>query len=199
MKNNLSLSFLGLTALLLVSCSKLPQTEIDLANAAIEETKAAGAETYAHDNFITLQDSMNRVMVNLEVQKSKLLKNYTSVVEGLSGVTGFAHEVKLETENRKAELKNEIQKTIAEVKTLIETNKQLILEAPKGKEGATALVAMQGELDSIEAAINEASTMLESGDYLATLDKARAAKEKAYSINTELTEVIAKYKGNVKN
>ena len=34
------------------------------------------------------------------------------------------------------------------------------------------------------------------GEYLASLDKAKIAKEKAGSINAELTGVIAKYKAN---
>jgi len=39
MKNRFfaSIAFLGLTALLLTSCSKVPQAEIDAANAAIEQ------------------------------------------------------------------------------------------------------------------------------------------------------------------
>lgn len=195
----MSVASFGLAALLFTGCSKIPQAEIDQANAAIEEAKVAGAETYAPDNFLALQDSFNLVMVNLETQKSKMFKNYKTVIEGLSGVGQFAQQVKLESESRKLEVKSEIQNTIAEVKTLIETNRQLILEAPRGKEEASALVAIKGELDSIEATINEANTTLEAGDFMATLEKTKAAREKANVINVELTEVIAKYKGNVRN
>ena len=189
------LSVLGLTMVLLTSCSKVPQVEIDAANVAIEAAKAAGAETYVHDNFVALQDSMNAVMVTIETQKSKFFKNYSTAKEHLVGVTTFAQEVTMQTENRKAELQAEIQNTIAEVKTLIETNRQLIQEAPKGKEGSSALLAIKDELTTIETSVNEASAMLATGDYLPTLDKANAAKEKAMAINAELTEVIAKYKG----
>ncbi|MEZ5195784.1 MAG: hypothetical protein R2764_05130 [Bacteroidales bacterium] len=68
----------------------------------------------------------------------------------------------------------------------------------KGKEGTSALVAIKGEIDAIETSINETSTLFASGDYLAPLDKANVAKEKAIAINSELTDVIAKYKANVK-
>ncbi len=94
-------------------------------------------------------------------------------------------------------MKAEIQTTIADAQALIESNRNLILEAPRGKEGTSALEAIKQELNTIETTITEANTMLESGDYIATLDKAKAAKEKASSINAELTEVIAKYKANV--
>ncbi|MBC8321071.1 MAG: hypothetical protein H8E34_10140 [Bacteroidetes bacterium] len=195
MKSNffLGLTILGLSAILLTSCSKVPQVEIDAANAAIEEAKTAGAETYVHDNYVALQDSMNAVMVSIETQKSKFFKNYATAKENLTGVTQFAIEVKVLTENRKSELKVEIQNTIAEATSLIDINRQLILKAPKGKEGTSALIAIKGELNTIEATLAEANTMLEAGDLLATLDKANAAKAKATTINTELTEVIAKY------
>ncbi len=201
MKNRFfaSIAFLGLITLLLTSCSKVPQTEIDAANAAIEQARTAGADIYVHEEFVLLQDSLNSVMVSIESKKSKFIKNYSTAKEHLTGVTQLAGEVKQQAETRKEKLKLEIQNTIAEVKTLIETNRQLILEAPKGKEGTSALVAIKGEIDGIETLINETSTMFETGDYLATLDKAKAAKEKATSINTELTDVIAKYKANVKS
>ncbi|MEZ5072173.1 MAG: hypothetical protein R2751_14740 [Bacteroidales bacterium] len=176
----------------------MPQTEIDAANAAIEQTKTAGADVYVHESFVALQDSMNHVMVRLEGQKSKFIKNYGTSKEELAAVTRYAADVQQQTEARKEELKVEIQNTIAEVKTLIESNRQLILEAPKGKEGTSALVAIKGEVDAIETAINETSTLFETGEYLATLDKAVAAKEKANAINLELTEVIAKYKSNTR-
>lgn len=196
MKNKflVGITTLGLTALLFTSCSKLPQVEIDAANTAIEEAKLAEADIYVHDNFVALQDSLKAVMVTIETQQSKFFKNYTAAKVDLTGVTEFAQKVKLQVENRKAELEVEIENTIAEVKTLIESNRQLILEAPKGKEGTSALMAIKDELNTIETTINEANSMLESGELLATLDKANAAKEKANSINTELTEVIAKYK-----
>lgn len=138
-------------------------------------------------------------MATIESQKSKLFKNYSTAKEHLAGVTQFAEEVKQQAETKKEELKTEIQNTIAEVKTLIEASRQLILEAPKGKEGTSALVAIKNELNVVETSINETNSMFEKGDYLATLDKAKAAKGKATAINTELAEVIAKYKANVKN
>lgn len=192
------IALLGLAALLTTSCSKVPQAEIDAANAAIEQAKSAGADIYVHEDFVALQDSLNSVMVNVESQKSKFIKNYSTVKEGLVGVTQYAAEVNQLAEARKEELRVKVQNTIAEVKALIESNRQLILEAPKGKEGTSALLAIKGEVDAIETSINETSTLFEAGDYLATLDKANAAKEKAMSINTELTTVIEKYKSNVK-
>ncbi len=86
MKNRffaLRIAFLGLTAFLLTSCSKVPQAEIDAANAAIEQAKTAGADVYVHENFVALQDSLKSVMVSIESQKSKFIKNYSTAKEHL--------------------------------------------------------------------------------------------------------------------
>ena len=201
MKNKIfiGITILGLSALLLTSCSKVPQTEIDAANAAVEQAKAAGADVYVHENYVVLEDSLKGVMVSIELQKSKFIKNFSTAKEHLDGVAQFAGEVKQQAETRKEELKVEIQNTISEIKNLIDVNRKLILEAPKGKGGTSALVAIKGEIDAIETSVNEINTAFETGDYPSVLDKAKAAKEKATSINTELSGVIAKYKANVMN
>ena len=192
------ITILGLSTLLFTSCSKLPQAEIDAANAAVEQAKAAGADIYVNDNYVALQDSLNAVMVSIEAEKSKFIKNYATSKEGLAGVASYATEVKQMAEKRLEEIKLEIEENIAAVNTLIDVNRQLVSEAPKGKEGTSALVAIKGEIDAIEASIQETGAMLENGEYLATHEKVKAAKEKASSINAELTEVIAKYKANAR-
>lgn len=190
--------FLGVAAVMLPSCSELPQEEIDAASAAVEEVRATGAELYVPESFIALQDSLNRVMAGIESEKSKMIKNYSTTKEHLSGVTEYAGEVKQETEAKKEEMKMDIQTTITEIKSLIEINRQLILKAPKGKEGTSALVAIKGEIDALETSISETSAMFESGEYLASLDKVNASKEKATSINAELSRVVEKYQANAR-
>ncbi|PKP08971.1 MAG: hypothetical protein CVU09_13585 [Bacteroidetes bacterium HGW-Bacteroidetes-4] len=196
MKNNFFtiIAFFGLAAFALSSCSKVPQAEIDAANTAIEQSKLAGAEVYVHESFVALQDSMNSVMVNVESQKSKFFKNYGTAKEQLIGIVTLAENVKQQTEAKKEEMKAESQTLMTETQTLIESNKQLIAQAPKGKEGAAALLAIQGENEALENALTEAKTLFETGDYMATLDKVKATKEKATAINAELTEAFAKFK-----
>lgn len=200
MKNRLlsGLTTIVLSALIFTGCSKVPQAEIDAANAAVAEAMSAGADMYTPEDFIALKDSLNAVLAGVEEQGSKFIKNYSTAKEELTGVAQFAQAVLEKSEARKEELKLESQNTITGVRTLIETNRQLILQAPKGKEGTSALVAIKGELNTIETSVNEANTLLDSGEILPSLDKGKAAMEKATAINTELTEVIAKYKANVR-
>ena len=200
MKNKIlmGLTTLGLITLLSTSCSKVPQVEIDKANALIEEAKIAGADMYEHDQFVALQDSMKSAMTEVETQKSKFIKNYSSAKKQLDVINNLALNVKQETLIKIEELKVKVQKSIVDVNTLIETNKQLLLEAPKGKEGTLALNAIKGELTAIETSVEEVKVLVNEEDYLNALNAINAAKEKATSINTELNDVINKYKARAK-
>ena len=182
-----------LFAILLTACGKVPQAEIDLAYAVIDSARTAGAEVYLPDEFSALTDSLNSALVLSEGQGSKMIKNYGEVKDKLSVITEQARELKIKTEARKEELTTQINETIAGIKTLLEENKQLIAQAPKGKEGTAALVAIKSDLSVIEATIAEVEMMMGEGDLLSCHDKASAAMQEAMSINDELTEVIAKY------
>jgi hypothetical protein len=182
-------------ALLLTGCSKVPQTELDAANTAIEAAKTAGANLYLPDAYAALQDSMKVITEKIELQKTKMFKKYGEVKEKLSTLTLMADSVARQTAVRINEVKTEVQNTLAEVKTILEENKQLIVKAPKGKGGSAALLEIKNEISVIEGSLDEASKLFETNEYIAALDKVKAAKNKASSINAELKEVIAKYSG----
>ena len=178
---------------LLSSCGKVPQAEIDAANAAIQAAQAAGADVYVAGDYAALQDSMNVVNQKVEEQNGKLFKNYKEVSATLAIVTQMAGEVQSKTEAKKEEVKNEIANFQNEVSELVARNNDLIANAPKGKEGKAALEAIKGDNNVVETTMTEVSTLTASGELISALDKAKAAKEKAQALNDELSEVIAKY------
>jgi len=72
-------------------------------------------------------------------------------------------------------------------------------KAPKGKEGKAALEAISQEISAVEAVATEVSSgMASNADILTLSEKVKPAVEKAKSINTELTDVMAKVKGGKK-
>ena len=191
----LGLLALGLTVMF-SSCGKMPQADIDAANAAIDSAKMAGADVYITDEFIAVQDSLKSAMEKVESQKSKFLfKNYDAAVKQLKEVKMLADQAKENAIVKKNEVKEEVQTALGEVNALVTENKTLITKAPKGKEGKAALEQMQTELTAIETSVTEATTLNGNGEYMAAKEKLMAAKEKATSINAELKNAIAKYKG----
>ncbi|MDX9695338.1 MAG: hypothetical protein RBT49_06065 [Bacteroidales bacterium] len=193
MKNKL---FLGLVAIMFVtvlaSCDKIPQAEIDAANAALTEAQAAGAEMYVPQDYLLVKDSLNAILAKVEVQNSKFFKKFGECKEQLVGVTTLASDLKGKTATRKEEVKKELETALEEIKVVMEENNKLFAKAPRGKEGKEALEQIKAELGVIETTVGEATNMLASGDYLPALDKVKAAKEKANSILDELKAAIAK-------
>lgn len=64
---------LAIVAMLVLAagCAKVPQAEIDSAQASLQEAQMAGAEIYQPAQMAALQDSFNKVMEQVEAEKSK--------------------------------------------------------------------------------------------------------------------------------
>ncbi|MFH1297574.1 MAG: hypothetical protein ABIJ04_09915 [Bacteroidota bacterium] len=199
MKKNLFLMLLGLGTILMLttSCAKLPQEDVDAANASVEAAKAVEAHRYLPADFNALQDTLNKAMTEIEAQKSKfsLFRSYKVAKALLAEVDTMAATLKENAIVRKEEVKNEVQAALTETNTLIETVKALIKKAPRGKEGKAALEAIQTDLAGVEAALTEVTTLVNNGDYLTAQEKVNAAKAKLESLKSELDEAIAKKKG----
>jgi hypothetical protein len=194
MKKRISYGIAALmVAAVFTGCGKMPNAEIDLANAAIDSARTAGADVYVPEAYNVLMDSMNAAMVLVEGQNSKFIKSYGEAREKLAQIALDARQVRQNAETRKEELRVSIQKTVSEVMALLDEDRQLIAKAPKGKEGTAALQAIKNELNVIEASVAEIETMFEKGELLDCNNKVTAAKEKASAIKAELTGVIAKY------
>ncbi len=183
------------TTVLFSGCAKFPEAEVGVAKTAIENAGAAGAEAYLADQFNALQDSLNVAMQALELQKSKWIPNYKNEIAQLAAIKPMADELIVKTEERKTEIRSEIQGALAEIQALLTENNELIAKAPKGKEGTAALTQIKEELAVVETAVTEVGTMMESGDLMTALTRAKSAQEKATSINTEMKDVMAKTSG----
>jgi len=185
---------IGSIVMLTTSCAKMPQEELDAANAAMEAAKSVEANRYLAADFNAVQDSMNKAMTMIETQKSKfsLFRSYKDAKALLAEVTTMAGKLKEDAIVKKEEVKNEVQTTLTEVKGLVDEVKKLITKAPRGKAGKAALEAIQTDLAGVEATLTEVETLVTNGDYLTASEKVNAAKEKTNSLKTELEEAIAK-------
>jgi hypothetical protein len=193
MKNKV---LIGLSAIMIAAmfmgCAKVPQVEIDAANAAIQSAITAGADKYLPDEFAAVKDSMNAIMEGIELQKSKTFAKYDDAKAKLASVTTMATDLVGKTEARIAELKADVPKKLEEVKALVKEDKDLLVKAPKGKEGLAALNVIKGEIATAEASMNDVTPLLESGDVLGASNKVNGLLEKLLSIKKELQDAIAK-------
>jgi hypothetical protein len=195
MKNKV---LMGLAAVAIVaflsSCGKVPQAQIDATNAAIEAAKVAEAPVYVPAEFRAVQDSMAAIMAGVEVQKSKLFKNFKDSKLKLDATLALANKVATDAGVKKEEVKKEAQTLLTDIKAVIEENGKLWKKAPRGKEGAAVLDQIKAEMATIDASVVEAQGLFDKGTYLDALNKIKAAKDRATAINTELKDAIAKVK-----
>ncbi|MBW8331431.1 MAG: DUF4398 domain-containing protein [Prolixibacteraceae bacterium] len=192
MKSKLIIAIAAMgVAVLFSSCAKVPQTEIDSAQAAVQEVKDSGADLYVPEAYSALVDSMKSANESVEVAKAKWFPNYSKAKEQLAVVSQMSTDIKAKAETRKVELKAEVEAMIVEVKALVEENKALIAKAPRGKEGKAALEAISSDLAVAETTVTEVEALLANGDLIGSNDKIKAAKEKATSIKAELEAAIA--------
>ena len=203
MKNLLKLVAFSVLVVTLASCAKAPQAEIDAANVAIEAAKTAGADRYVPESFNAASEALKSAVTAVEEQNSKfvLFRNYDAAKTTLASVNTLAGKAVEETTAKKAALKAEVTAALAEIATVVASNKELLAKAPKGKEGKAALEAIGQEIAAVETIGTEVTAGVTNNEDILTLaGKVKPAVEKAKSINTELTDVIekAKSKGDKK-
>ncbi|MCX6229728.1 MAG: DUF4398 domain-containing protein [Bacteroidia bacterium] len=197
MKNLLKLVAFSVLVVTLASCAKAPQAEIDAANVAIEAAKTAGADRYVPESFNAASEALKSAVTAVEEQNSKfvLFRNYDAAKTTLASVNTLAGKAVEETTAKKAALKAEVTAALAEIATVVASNKELLAKAPKGKEGKAALEAIGQEIAAVETISTEVTAGVTNNEDILTLaGKVKPAVEKAKSINTELTDVIEKAK-----
>jgi hypothetical protein len=193
MKNKVLMGFAAISmVVILASCGKVPQAQIDATNAAIEAAKAAEANVYLPAEFAAVQDSMNAVMAEVETQQGKLFKSFGDVKVKLDEVTTRANEVAAGVAAKKEEVKKEAESLLTGIKDVIAENNKLVPRLPRGKEGAAVIEQIKADLANVDAAVTEAQGAFDKGAYMDALNKIKAAREKADSLNTEIKEALTK-------
>jgi len=193
MKNKVLMGFAAIAmVVVLVSCGKVPQAQIDATNAAIEAAKAAEANVYLPAEFAAVQDSMNAVMAEVETQQGKLFKKFGDVKTKLDAVTAQANQVAAGVAAKKAEVRKEAESLLNGIKAVIEENNKLVPKLPRGKEGAAVIAQINADLDNVKSAVTDAQGAFDKGAFMDALNKIKAAKAKADGLNAEIKEALTK-------
>lgn len=181
-------------AVIITSCAKVPQEALDAASAALEQAKTVQTDVYFPVEFAALNDSLTVMLQNIETEKSKSAKDFKAIKENADAIAAKAAELAGGVEAKKAEVKAEAETMMTGVTALVDEAKALILKAPKGKGGAAALAEIKEELGVIEASVAETQAQCaeEGTNYMAVVDKLKAATEGLNGLIAELKEAITK-------
>ena len=193
MKNKVLMGFAAIAmVVVLVSCGKVPQAQIDATNAAIEAAKAAEANVYLPAEFAAVQDSMNAVLADIELQKGKLFKKFGTAKTKLDEVLALANQTAAGVAAKKEEVKKEAGALLNDIKAVIEQNTKLIPKLPRGKEGAAVIEQIKADLANVNSAVTDAQGAFDKGAFMDALNKIKAAKAKADGLNAEIKEALTK-------
>jgi len=193
MKNKVLMGFATIVmVVVLASCGKVPQAQIDSTNAAIEAAKAAEADVYLPAEFAAVQDSMNAVLANIETQDSKLFKKFGDSKTKLDEITNMANQAAAGVAAKKEDVKKEAQTLLTDIKTVIEENTKLVPKLPRGKEGAQVIEQIKADLAGVESAVAEAQGLFDKGSFMEATNTVKSAKAKADGLNSEIKEALTK-------
>ncbi len=179
---------IAIMAFLMSSCSTVPEVQIDTAKASVEAAKSVEADRYLAQEYQMLVDSLNAVLASIEDEKTKSVgsRDFKPYVEKLNNLVAQAEAVKANAEIQKAQVRIEVQDAIVKLNDLLAENKTMLQNTkvtPKNKE---ELEMMQNEVTMFEASVTELNTLVNNGDYLTALEKAKENNTKVVAMNTEL-------------
>ncbi len=175
-------------------CAKVPQVEIDAAQAAIEAAKSGEVNRYFASEFNALQDSLNVALANVEAQKSKfaLTRNYGSATEKLVQIAQNADSLKGLVAEKKLQLRTEVDQKVVEYTNKLKETKALVARAPRGKETRAVIESMNNDIKAIETSYAEVQTFLAKDDVLSAKERVDSVIAKLQAIQDELKAAIAK-------
>ena len=156
-KNRYFLGVAILVVVLIISCGKTPQTEVDAAKAALDTLIAQGADKILAEDF--------------------------EAKEKLSDVVVDANDLLEKMDKKREELMKEVRKFMAEIGTINTDNKNML---PKTGSISSQQLILRNEAYVVDTAIEEVKAMLNDDDIIKALDKLKELKAEAERINAEL-------------
>lgn len=193
MKSTGILLFVLVTGSLVFGCAEMPRESILAARSAIENAEKAQAAVYMEPEFKGLKDSLRAVMQDLEVENSKIIKDFSALKVRLEGIVTQTRKITAAVPARREEVETESRLMIGKIRERLETSRALLAKSPETKEYGRGLDHIENELESIVSNVTRIETSLqENVNYAEVLDELNAEHRSLIDINTELTEALAR-------
>jgi hypothetical protein len=195
MKNILKiLIFTILLALIFFGCSKRPTAEIADAEAAVEAVSNEGADVYAKEELMKLQDDFGAAWDEVNAQNQKFIKKYGKAKEMFIQVKANAEALEVQIQGRKEQAKNNALTVLDEAKAVLDEAKALLEKTPKGKDNRADINAFQADLKGLEDLIPEIQKMIDQEEFFSASDKAQVIKIQVGRVTDQIKEAMEKVK-----
>lgn len=181
--------------LLAAGCSSQPVQEINAAKAAVDNVVSEGAEKYAQEDALKLNNTLNSAMEEIKKQDAKFIKDYSGAKDMLARVKAEAELLRSGLAAKKEEARK---KALLAQGALTSALDDLRAKLPAAKASTLDLEALETDVKSAEDLAQEVQKLIVAEDFLAAEEKAKAARVKASGIyelireSTEKKPVVAK-------
>jgi len=181
----------------LVGCAKQPTQDMDAAQKALEDAKTVGSAKYTPEDTKKVEDSLTAALDEIKAQDSKfaLTRNYDKAKQMLAQAKADAEKLKADIAVKKEEAKKNALAGQGEASTSVKEAKALLAKAPMGKGARADIEALKGDIKGLEDSMPELQKLIESEDYGVAIDKAKAIKEKADGVSSQIKEAMEKVMG----
>ncbi len=182
----------------MIGCSKPPEAEMQSANAAMEQAKAAEAETYVPDSFRAAMDTLNAADAAKKEQDSKfaLFRSYGKSKEAFARATEMFTNVASEAAAEKDKVKAAVTQQLIDVKAAVDSAAAALAKAPKGKGSKADIELIKGDLANVQAAYADAETDFNNGKYKVAQSKLASVLDSAHKIVNDIAAAAARKAGS---
>lgn len=168
--------------LLVISCAKPPEAKIDQAGTALAAAEAAGAQKYAPDAWNRAKQAVERLNAELSAQdqKFRLLRNFNTAGTLAEEAMNAANQAKAEADKKKAQLRADITKMIADVKNSLQSARTQLSGLPRTAAVNTA--NLRSKLDAAEGLLDKAQSEMVAERFDSAMASAGGARDSVVGV-----------------
>jgi Domain of unknown function (DUF4398) len=159
------------------ACGEPPEKEMQQAEAAVAAARAAGADEYAHDEFVAAQDALKRAHDAVADHDYRLALN-----NALDSRERADNATKLAADQRQA-ARAEAERTVAAAVAALSSAQARLKAAEAAHTPRRTLSGPRRTIDAATERVQEARAAIQKGDYV-------AATKGASSVMSELTSAL---------
>jgi len=185
-----------LVLVLMNGCAQPPAQQLEAAQKAVDDAKTAGAEAYAKDDWMKLEQEFALAKDELAKQETgfPMFRLYDDVGEMLRTVAESGGHVAAKASQNKDAAKTAALAMEQEALRAVVSAKRQMARALWGK-ARDAGETIKQQVTALEAGFAVIHGLIENGDYLAAEMQARALKEKGVAVSGEIRSTIEKATG----
>ena len=179
---------------LLIGCGGDPPTaDLEAANRAIQDARAAGAEKYASSDLSSAQRAYDAAESELNTEKEKLFKNFEKTNSLIADAKGKAATAESAATSAKAAAKASAESAVADAEAAVLRARTAVDGAPSGKGTEGDVEQLRADLGAADADLSSARSAVAAENYDGARSSASSAAQRAGAIEEGVAAATQKY------